>query len=239
MIALNLLPDVKKEYLRSQRLKRLFVTLALLISGASVLMVLIFGSVLLGQNKHMSDIDKDIAKYNDTLKAEEDLGKILTVQNQLNQLSQLHDAKPAVNRLFGYLKLLVPDDVSLTSIDLDLSDNYTVELKGFGDDFPAVNKFADTLKNAEFTYNKSENEAAPQSLKPFSAVTLSSISPDEDRGAQNKANFKIELIFDQTIFDNTLVGYSLEVPNIVSSPSTTERPAPLFDQQPLDEEAQP
>jgi len=242
MIALNLLPDVKKEYLRSQRLKRLFVTLALLISGASILVVLIFGSVLIGQNKHISDIDDDIAKYSDTLKAEEDLGKILTVQNQLNQLPQLHEGKPAVNRLFGYLKLLVPDDVRLTSTDFDFSGDYTAEVKGFGEDFPAVNKFADTLKNAEFRYSRpaSENEEIQiQSLKPFSAVTLSSISPDEDQGAENKANFKIELIFDQTIFDNTLVSYSLKVPNIVSSPSTTERPAPLFDQQPLDEETQP
>src|SRR4051794_9960581 len=103
MIQLNLLPDVKLEYIKAQRSRRLVITTSLLISaGAIILLVLLF-SVSSLQKKHISDLSKSISKQTTELQQKPQINKILTVQNQLGSLTALHAAKPAAARLVDYL----------------------------------------------------------------------------------------------------------------------------------------
>jgi hypothetical protein len=222
MISLNLLPDVKKEYLKSQRTKRLFIVLSVLISVVSIGLVVLMGAFVVGQRVHLGNVQGDIDKAIEQVQSEQDIDKVLTIQKQLDQLNALHDKKYATTRLFEYIKVLVSNDISLNSFELDNGDT-SVVIKGFGKDFPSVNTFSDTLKNAEFSYKSGEEI---QTLKPFSGVTLSSISPEDEE----ETVFDIKMLFDPIIFNNTLEQVKLTVPNITSSPSVTERPGSLFEQ---------
>jgi ABC-type lipoprotein release transport system permease subunit len=81
MIQLNLLPDVKIEYLRTNRNKRLVIGISLIVIVASIGILLLLASIVYGfQKKNLSDLNKDIATYNKQLKDTPELDKVLTIQ---------------------------------------------------------------------------------------------------------------------------------------------------------------
>ncbi|HEX9679126.1 MAG TPA: hypothetical protein VGA08_00710 [Candidatus Saccharimonadales bacterium] len=229
MISLNLLPDIKKEYLQTQRLKRLLmvgsiITSLLFVTVAILLAIFVFGYQRLERSNTQSEIDEALAQ----LQSKPDLDKIVTIQKQIEALPSLHDQKPAAQRLFDYLNTLIPKDISLIKVDFffgGTSENALfgaegeagAEINGSGPDANAVNVFVDTLKNAEFTF-----DGAPEVIKPLTSVILE-FSVEEDRNT-----FKIVLKFDPVLFDNTKTGAKLSVPKITTSNSVKERPTGLF-----------
>ncbi len=221
MITLNLLPDIKKEYLKSQRKKRIFIISSFLITATAISSVILMSTYTIGVQKlqilnAQGNIDSSIKTLNET----PDLAKIVSVQRQLEVLPSLHEGKAAVTRLSGFLKTITPNDVSLSSISIDF-ENHRMELKGQGKDFKSVNTFVDTLKNASFIH-ADDNEAT----LAFSSVVLGSIGKSEQ---EQSAYFKVTLIYDPLIFNNTAEGLNMSVPAITSTRSETEKPNSLFD----------
>ena len=220
MITLNLLPDIKKEYLNTQRFKRLFIVGSIVISsvfiaGAVLLALFVFGVQRLQLSNTQSEIDSSLSQ----LQSVQDLDKIVTIQKQLEVLPGLHNDKPAANRLFGYLSTLVPSSVNLSKVEIMFdADTLGGELSGSAPSPKDVNIFVDTLKNAEFTYTGAD---AP--IKPFYSVVLADPIVEAD-----EVTYKISIKFDALLFDNTLQGAKLSVPNITTSNSVTERPS-LFE----------
>ncbi len=226
MITLNLLPDIKKEYMKAKRTKRLFVTIALFVSAGSIAAVVLMAMYVLGvQTLQVSNSQGSIDDSIATLTGTEDLDKMVTVQNQLDALPPLHQGTVVASRLFDDLIVLVPNEVSLNSIAIDYT-KYTIEMKGQGSDFKSVNTFVDTLKNASFVYDDND-----QSALAFSSVVLGSIGKSDD-----STSFKITLVFDPLIFDTNITGLKLSVPNITSTRSQTEKPKSLFDAEEVEEE---
>ena len=120
MIQFNLLPDVKKEYIRAKRIKRLLITISTFSATAAVGIILLFYSfVQIAQKKNIDDITKDINSEIDKLNKVNDLDKILTIQAQLSSLTSLHKDKPETSRLFDYLIQLTPSSVKITALELD------------------------------------------------------------------------------------------------------------------------
>ncbi len=158
MIQFNLLPDVKLEFLKAQKLKRSVVGIAIIAGGASLtLLILLAMAVLVFQKQHLNGLNEDIKKYTNQLKAVNDLDKVLTIQNQINSLSCtakelqegkkpcLHDKKPVTSRLFGYLRQVVPANVNISQLTVDMA-QHTMLFTGNANSLNTVNKFVDTLK---------------------------------------------------------------------------------------------
>lgn len=216
MIQFNLLPDVKLEYIKSKHTKRLVVIVSLFAAGVSLaVLVVMFLTVQIAQKKHISDLNKDIAAQEKTLSDTADLNKILTIQNQLAHLPELHNTKPVTSRLFGYIQQITPVQADISSLTLDLQAN-TVTIAGSADSLVTINKFADTLKFA--TYKTSTTDKG----KPFSNVvtTLST-------GAKDKASYSLTFGIDPVLFDGKEVP-ELIVPKIISTRSETEKPSAVF-----------
>lgn len=219
MIALNLLPDIKKEYLKTQRFKRLFIV-GSLIAGAGfvtitiLLALFVFGVQRIQLSETQSGIDEALTK----LQSINDLDKIVTIQKQMDVLPGLHDKKPATGRLFGYLNTLVPSDVKLSSVELLFEDDLSGELTGTATTPKAINVFVDTLKNAELTF-----AGAEEPIRPFTSVVLEDPVVEDDEVA-----YQIIIKFDSKLFDNTLTDVKLTVPNITTTNSVRARPV-LFD----------
>lgn len=218
MVTLNLLPDIKREYLRSQRTKRLFMIGSLLVSATFVSLVILLGLyVFVVQRLEIRGAQSGIDEAQRQLNEVQDLDKVLTVQKQLEVLPDLHTNKPAAERLFEYLSAVVPKDISLNSIDLDYTGVSAVEIDGFAKDFPSINTFTDALKNARVSYEGSDEQIAA-----FKDVVV------ENYGVDNNATtFRITLAYDPRIFDNSLTGVKMNVPNI----TTTQFNSELFDEQ--------
>ncbi len=224
MITLNLLPDIKKEYLKANRTKRMLLMTAFFVSVGFIAATVLVALYVLGVQKlQISNSQGSIDQSINTLTWTEDLDKIVTIQNQLNALPSLHEGTTAAGRLFDYLEVLTPNDVNLTSVRIEYSDNL-VEIKGTGTDFKSVNTFVDTLKNATFTYTDSNGSSLA-----FSSVVLGSIQVDK------RTSFKVTFVYEPEIFDPNIAGIKLSVPNITSTRSQTEKPKSLFDTEGVEE----
>jgi len=218
MITLNLLPDIKKEYLKANRIKGMFLAVTFIVSISMVAVVSLSALYVLGvQTLQINNSQDSIDQSIKTLTGTEDLAKIVTIQNQLETLPTLQEGTTAAGRLFNYLEILTPNDISLTSVSIDYAEN-EVEIKGSGVDFKSVNTFVDTLKNASFKYANSNG-----STLAFSSVVLGSIQADKE------TSFKVAFVYEPEIFDPNIDGLKLSVPNITSTRSQTEKPKSLFD----------
>lgn len=190
MIQFNLLPDVKQEYIRSQRLKRLMVSVSVVASAAALtVLVLAFTAVYVAQKKIISDLNDGIASSSRTLKSEPNIADILTVQSQLGSLDALNSQKPVASRIFGYLSQLTPTQTTISDMHVDFTQN-TMTITGNAPSLDVVNTFVDSLK---FTNYTTSGSSSPQPA--FSSVVLASFS----RSATS-ATYSITFNFDPTIF---------------------------------------
>ncbi len=225
MIQLNLLPDVKLEFIKTQRTQRLAFSIAFIASAAAIaLLVLLL--ILTGlQKKHLSDLNQDITAQTNKLKQTAQIDKILTVQNQLESLTALHSQKPATSRLFSYLNQVTPAQVDINNLTADFT-TQTVTITGTADALSSVNKYVDTLKFTTYT-TKDVSTAKPA----FSNVVLTSfgLAGASTNGTQSNAHpasYTITLNYDPAIFDITQE-VALSVPNLISTRSETQ-PTDLF-----------
>lgn len=219
MIQFNLLPDVKQQYIKAHRAKRMVMVIAGL-SSAVVLTVFIalFMVVRVAQKQHLGNLNQDIQATSGELQQIPELSKILTVQNQLRSLPELHDGKPVASRLFGYLSQITPTQISIAKLNVDFAAN-TMIISGDADALSTVNKFVDTIKFTDFS-----GAGQDGSSKAFSDVVLSSFNRDDQR-----ATYEINLAFDPAIFNSTSNG-SLTVPKNITTRSEIEKPDALFRQ---------
>ncbi len=230
MIQLNLLPDVKMQYIKARRRKRLIMGASFITSAFFLtLFILLFVFVRFAQPKHMTDLSNDIAAKTTELQSKEDINKILTVQNQLNTLPGLHDQKTISSRLFDYLEQITPADATISAVNLDFA-GYKATIEGNAKEIRVVNKFADTLKFTGFVVNEEgvdpaaepqcnlgvieqtsevineEQEAIKGRCRAFSQVVLSEFSLNDENnqfsGGPTGVSYKIEFIFDSRIFAN-------------------------------------
>lgn len=215
MIQFNLLPDVKIEYIKSQRTKRLVMLITVIVTGASVGLLVLMFSYRTVQRQHLSNLNKDIAALRSELENNQDLTKILTVQNQLNSLPQLYEGRPAVDRLPEYLDQITPANVGIGQLDIDFALN-TLQITGTATNLSAVNAYVDTLKFTTFSVKDGASD-----VPAFQGVVLSSYNLSEDG-----AGFSVNLTFDPQIFI-AANEVELKVPNIVTTRAQTV-PSDLF-----------
>lgn len=215
MIQINLLPDVKMQYLKVRRTQRLVISISTLLIVASLfIFILLIGTVDVFQKKTLSDLNNNVTTYEHQLQNTPNLNRILTVQNQLQVLTDLHNNKPAASRLFGYLQQLTPSNVTISQFNIDYTQN-TVSITGNADSLDTVNSFTDTLKFTTYMKNGASTNA-------FNSVVLSEFS----RGTSG-ATYTITANFDPNIF-NSANNVTLTVPNIISTRSVLEQPKDLF-----------
>lgn len=224
MIQMNLLPDVKMEYLKAERSRRLVITISTLVIIASVgllVLLLFFGAV---QKKNLADLNNDIRTETSKLKEQPGISKVLTVQNQLSALTRLHDSKPASDRVFGFLNQVTPVQASINSFIIDFTTN-EITITGTADSLSSVNKFIDTLKLTKYS-DQGNNK------KAFSDVVLTSFSVN---GGSTQANqqitYSVKLKYSPDIFGNTKA-IKLNVPAQSSTRSQLDSGGDLFQTAP-------
>ena len=225
MIQLNLLPDVKQEYIKAERSRRLILAVSIIVTGASLGLLILLFSIDRLQQKHISDLSKDIKTKSQELKSKPDITKILTVQNQLNSLTALHDQKPAASRLFGYLNQVTPTQVDITNFIIDFT-TQTITISGNADNLSSVNKYADTLKYTTYITDQSEAKT-----KAFSSVVMTSFGVNAGQAQSRTATYSLTLNYDTSIFDITKKAL-LSVPKLTTTRASIDQPQDLFQAAP-------
>lgn len=228
MIQINLLPDVKVEFVKARRLKRTIMAVCFLVSAVAVaVFALLFISVTVVQKQHLSNLDQDITDYTNQLEATPDIAKILTIQNQLGALTNLHNDKPVASRIFTYIRQLAPQEASIDTLTVDF-EGQTMIITGKAVNLAAVNKFTDTLKFTSFSI-ESDTEAATRPA--FTEVTLKQfgIGTPGSAAGNKSASYSIEFKYAPEIFSSA-GNVKLTIPNQVTTRSETEKPSNVFEE---------
>jgi hypothetical protein len=216
----NLLPDVKIQYIKARRTKRLVMVISIGASALSIfVMLLSVVTVDVVQKKSLRNLNSDISISTTKLKAVPNLNQILTVQNQLNTLTGLHNQEPVSSRLFGYITQLTPNGVTLSDFQISFLTTDTIEISGNATNLGLINQFVDTLKETTYasyatdtagqnqeaadqayftTHNSYPADSQNGSKLAFSDVVLSSFGT-----TTSGSSYTIDMKFDPAIFANT------------------------------------
>ena len=212
MVQFNLLPDVKIQYVKTQKLKRLVLIVSMISVAASVGLLLLMFSLVAVQKNHLSNLNEDIHHMREELDNTKDLTKILSVQNQLKSLPALYDGRKAADRLPTFIDQTTPVDVGISLMTVDFAAG-TMEITGEAVNLMTLNAYVDTLRYTKFKESENGEEKTA-----FGAVVLTQFGRDPE-----EATFTISFTFDQAIFDVTKE-ITLVVPSLVTT--RTQAPSP-------------
>lgn len=208
MIQINLIPDIKREYLKAQQMKHTVVVAAILCSIVALVMAsLLFGYVRLIQPQHRANLQQDIDEGVARQQQYPDGTHMVTVQGVLEQIGALQDKKLITSRLFTYIGAFTPRDVAYTSINFDATAG-TLVLSGQATTFEKANELANNVKSARFTYRENDTE---QSLTPFASTVFNSLSRGEQSESGKSVTFELAIQVDPKLFSQAIQDGALRV----------------------------
>ena len=145
MIEINLLPNVKRELLKTRAMRNRVISISFLVGGVSIATVVVLALILGSQFAAEAVQNKVIKDRNDKLMAVEDLNKVVTIQNQLTKINEQHSRKKINSRIFDVVTAVnpvTPNNVSFSDIKVN-PESKTITLEG-----SAVNGYSalETLK---------------------------------------------------------------------------------------------
>ena len=216
MIELNLLPDVKKEFIRAQRTRNMVISGAIFVCIVAAGAVALLATTVYGaQNVWIANLKKEINKY-------------LAIQSQLNALDIKAQERSVYERLFDFLPQLNPaPPFNVTIYDFDLvKDTSTITMSGSADSFEAVNNFKYTLEQAKLKYKLEDGTTNETEL--FTNVTSSAPTLSTTNGGQVKAIFDFTITFTPEAFDQAHKDITIIVPKLVTSDGDRNAPKELF-----------
>jgi hypothetical protein len=225
MIQLNLLPDLKKEYIKSQKTKGVVISVSILTTiGAIGLSALLFVYVTFLQQVQINLATDDIKTKENQLKGITDVDKYLTVQAQLSALPDLHANKGSYSRLFDFLAVInpsAPNNVNLGNLQLDGAAG-SITFSGTTATFETLNVFVDTLKNAQVSY-KQNGQGDTQTTKMFSQVLVQT-SGFAHLNGKDLVSFSIKTLYTPAVFAVSNTEVKASIPNITTTQSVTQSP---------------
>ena len=145
MIEINLLPNVKRELLKTRAMRNRVISISFLVGGASIAAVVVL-ALILGSQIAAEAVQNGVIKdRNDKLMAVEDLNKVVTIQHQLTKINEQHSRKKINSRIFDVVTAVnpvAPNNVSFSDIKVNPGSK-TITLEG-----SAINGYSalETLK---------------------------------------------------------------------------------------------
>jgi len=202
MIEINLVPDVKQELIKAQRIRSTVIAASLLIGSISVAVVaLLVMYIFTVQAVRGGLVDNAIKQGSDKLASVEDLSKVLTIQNQLTKISDLNSNKNIYSRIFDLLSSIIPpspNDVQISNLKIDsTTDLITIEGQA-SNSYAAVEVFKKTIEGAKVRYTDSNNKA--QEVTLASSISTSDTSYGEDSSGIKVLRFTISFVYAPELF---------------------------------------
>ena len=211
MIEINLVPDVKQELIRAQRMRATVISSSIIASivaaGVVVaLLVYVFG-VQAVRSKLVGD---EITKQYQTLSQVPDLNKTLTIQKQLATISTLNQSKKIDSRIFDVVAAVVPpapNEVKLSQITVNAADSI-ITLQGQTRAYDSMEVFKKTLDSAEVQYNQ---DGETQRIKLTDQLDAGEVSYGEDSSNQKVLMFTISFTYPEELFSPAVKGMTIKL----------------------------
>ncbi len=229
MIEISLVPDLKRDLLRAEKLKKQVLFISFLVMGISLGLTGILSSIAYGaQALKISNTEESISKTLSSIKNIKGVDEILAVQRQMTKLNQLHDEKLISSRVFMIIDRIVAGEnnqneensltkmsIVINKMEVDLENNKITISGQTEKGYIALEQLQKTLSETKVIYKtlnnqqdtsgdkeKSKEESEPE-IYPFTEkVALESFPSLDDKDGKNQLTFKISFIIEENYFKN-------------------------------------
>ena len=202
MIEINLVPDVKQELIKAQRIRTKVITSSILIGIVSVSVVAVLAIYIIGiQTVRGVFLDNNIKTSNEKLLSIKDLSKTLTIQNQLTKITKLNDSKKIDSRVFDMLAAIIPpqpNDIQISDLTIDSTTNAVTINGQASNSYAAVEVFKKTLDGAKVNFTDTSGKS--QSVTLASNVSTSNTSYGEDATGVKVLRFTLSFEYAEELF---------------------------------------
>jgi hypothetical protein len=236
MIEINLIPDVKREFIHAQKMRNLAITASILVGAAAAGIVVILALLLGAQALHESIARGQVNEQFKKLQSVDNIDNVLTIQNQLSKISSINDTKTMDSRLFDVLTAIspaAPNDIKIATAQLDPT-NRTLAIEGSATNgFAATETFRKTILNTKL---ESTVDGQTTTVPLAEDVVIGETSYGEGADGGKVLRFALTLTYPEGLFDNTLKSLRIITPTsaIDVTDSRTRVPESLFSQQAKD-----
>ena len=200
MIEINLIPDVKREYLKTRAMRNAVVSMSILIGVVVVAVAIVLGLVVAGQLVTQSIQDNTIKAEGAKLTAVEDIDKMVSIQQQLAAINGQHESKSINSRLFDVLAAInppAPNNVTISNLRLNPEDK-TISIEGSAaNGYVALEVFKKTIINTK-VQSKSDGEDAKMPLA--SGIVAGDTSFGENSDGQKGLRFSFKFTYPDELF---------------------------------------
>jgi hypothetical protein len=213
MIEINLVPDVKQELIKAQRVRASVISMAIVVGIGAIGVVVLLGVwVFAIQTARSVLTDNTIKSESQKLSNVEDISNTLTIQNQLSKLTAMHDSKSIDSRLFDILTTInppEPNNVAITNVSLD-STTKTIKIEAQAKNgYPALEVFKKTIKATNFDFTK---DGEKKSVPLADQMSDSDRSYGEDASGAKVLRFTLTFVYPEDLFTRTAQSASIVAP---------------------------
>lgn len=200
MIEINLVPDVKQELIKAERVRSVVISTSILAGIIALGIVGVLAAYVFGVQSVRGALDDDaIKKGGAQLASVEDLSKVLTIQNQLSKISELNSQKKIDSRIFEVLLAVIPpapNDIQVSSLLIDAA-NSRISLEGQTPTYDTLEVFKKTIDGAVITYKL---DGEDQQTKLASEISTTDVSFGEDSTGAKVLRFTLSFVYPEELF---------------------------------------
>lgn len=201
MIEINLIPDVKQELIKAQRVRATVISFSILIGFVTVGIVTVLAIYVFAVQSLRGGLDDQaITDNSKKLTSIPDLSKTLTIQNQLTKLTSMHANKNIDSRIFTVLSAIVPpapNNVQISTLTINSTDG-TISMEGqAANSYAAVEVFKKTISGAQIEFKA---DGTDQTVPLASSVSTGDTSYGEDSTGAKVLRFTIVFNYAPELF---------------------------------------
>jgi hypothetical protein len=213
MIEINLVPDVKQELIKAQRVRASVISMSVLVGMVAVGVVVVLGIWVFAVQAARGVLsDNGIKTESEKLAKVQDVSNTLTIQNQLSKLTAMHDEKSIDSRIFDILTTInppEPNNVAITNISLDSTEK-TIKLEAQAiNGYPALDVFKKTINATTFQFTQ---DGEKRSVPLAGDMSDSDRSYGEDASGAKVLRFTLIFTYPDELFAKTAQAATIVAP---------------------------
>lgn len=233
MIEINLVPDVKQELIHAQRVRLSVITISIIAGIAAIAIVIVLALLLGVQGARGFILDRSIDTNSKKLSNVSDINKTLTIQNQLDKISSIHESSHVDSRIFNVLTSLAKSGgsgdtaIQYTNVVVD-TDGGTVTVQAQTPTFNGLDAFKKTLAATNFQYT-SAGSSDKQTTPLASNISLTSQSQALDASGKHVVSFILDFTYAPELLSPQSKNAQVILPTSTNATDSYEGiPASLF-----------
>lgn len=231
MIEINLIPDVKQEFIHAQRVRLSVITLSVIIGIVAVAIVIVLGLLLGVQSARGYLLDNSIKDDSAKLADVPDINKTLTIQNQLGKISSIHQSSHVDSRIFSVLTSLAngngDEKVQYSNVAVDTSTD-TVTVQAQTPTFNGLDVFKKTLVATNFRYS-TEGSSTKQTEPLASDISITNQTQALDATGKRVVTFTLSFTYTEDLLSPQSKNTQIVLPTATNATDSFEGiPSSLF-----------